>query len=98
MKEQLWVCQLLTTSRNSHNYLDDLKSELWGMLMTEEIVKWLEQLQLESDNYFDIYLEMADGFDKLKTNFQEYTIRKYLEKISRAMKIWVDTCRVIIPN
>jgi len=82
--------------RNSHNYLKDLKCELWGMLLTEELVKWLEQLQLESDNYFDIYLEMSTGLNKLKDNFQEYAIRKYLEKISHAMNIWVDTCRIIM--
>ena len=87
---------MVNHKRNSHNYLKDLKSELWGMLLTEEIVKWLEQLQLESDNYFDIYLEMADGLNKLKDNFQEYAIRKYLEKIAHAMNIWVDTCRTIM--
>jgi predicted house-cleaning noncanonical NTP pyrophosphatase (MazG superfamily) len=82
--------------RNSHNYLKDLKSELWGMLLTEEIVKWLEQLQLESDNYFDIYLEMANGLKKLKEGFAEYAIRKYLEKIANAMNVWVDACRKIL--
>jgi hypothetical protein len=84
--------------RNSHNYLKDLKCELWGMLLTEEIVKWLEQLQLESNNYFDVYLEMAKGINKLKNNFQEYAIRKYLEKISQAMTIWVGTCHKIMNN
>ena len=82
--------------RNSHNYLKDLKCELWGMLLTEEIVKWLEDYQLESGNYFDIYLEMANGLNKLKNKFQEYAIRKYLEKISNAMFVWVDTCRKIM--
>jgi hypothetical protein len=89
---------IVNHKRNSHNYLKDLKSELWGMLMTEEIVKWLEQLHLESDNYFDIYIEMADGLSKLKNNFQEYAIRKYLEKISLAMKVWVSTCHEIMSN
>jgi hypothetical protein len=84
--------------RNSHNYLKDLRHELWGMILTEEIVKWLEQLQLESNNYFDIYLEMANGLQKLKNNFQEYAIRKYLEKIAHAMNIWVDTCHKIMKD
>jgi hypothetical protein len=82
--------------RNSHNYLKDLRHELWGMTLTEEIVKWLEQLQLESNNYFDIYLEMSTGLNKFKDTFQEYAIRKYFEKIARAMNIWVDACRTIM--
>jgi hypothetical protein len=87
---------IVAHKRNSHNYLKDLKSELWGMLLTEDLVKWLEQLQLESHNYFDIYVEMAEGLNKLKENFQEYAIRKYLEKIASAMIIWVDTCHTIM--
>jgi hypothetical protein len=87
---------IVNHKRNSHNYLKDLKCELWGMLLTEEIVKWLEQLQLESDNYFDIYLEMSIELIKLKNNFQEYAIRKYLEKTSKAMNIWVETCRRVM--
>jgi hypothetical protein len=82
--------------RNSHNYLKDLKCELWGMLLTEEIVKWLEQLQLESNNYFGIYLEMANSLNNLKENFQEYAIRKYLEKISHTMNVWVNACHKIL--
>lgn len=84
--------------RNSHNYLKDLRHELWGMTLTEEIVNWLEHLQLESKNYFDIYLEMANGLNKLKDNFQEYAIRKYLEKIAYAMNVWVDTCHKILKD
>lgn len=56
MNERAVVGRPITNhKRNSHNYLKDLKSELWGMLLTEEIARWLEQLQLESKNYFDIY-------------------------------------------
>jgi hypothetical protein len=97
MDERVTIGQpMVDHKRNSHNYLKDLRHELWGMILTEEIVKWLEQLQLESKNYFDIYLEMANGLNKLKENFQEYAIRKYLEKIARAMYIWVSTCHEIL--
>lgn len=84
--------------RNSHNYLNDLKQELWGMTLTEEIVDWLESLQLESKDYFNIYLEMARELLKLKDRFQDYSIRKYLDKISQAMIIWVDACRKILDD
>ena len=99
MNERVTVGKpMVDHKRNSHNYLKDLRRELWGMILTEEIVNWLEQLQLESNNYFDIYLEMAKGLNKLKDNFQEYAIRKYLEKISHAMNIWVDACHKILDD
>jgi hypothetical protein len=84
--------------RNSHNYLKDLRYELWGMTLTEEIVKWLEQLQLESNNYFDLYLEMARELNKLKENFHDYAIRKYFEKVTHAMKLWVGACHKIFDS
>jgi len=87
---------LVNHRRNTHNYLKDLKSELWGMILTEEIVKWLEQLQLESDNYYDIYMEMSRGINSLSDSFHEYAIKKYLSKVSQAMSIWVGTCRTIL--
>ena len=58
--------RLVNHKRNSHNYLKDLKQELWGMTLTEEIVDWLETLQLESNDYFNIYQEMAKKLLKLK--------------------------------
>jgi predicted house-cleaning noncanonical NTP pyrophosphatase (MazG superfamily) len=41
---------------------------------------------------------MANGLNKLKDNFQEYAIRKYLEKIADAMSVWVDACHKILEN
>lgn len=99
MNERVTIGQpIVDHKRNSHNYLKDLRFELWGMTLTEEIVKWLEQFQLESNNYFDIYLEMANGLNKLKDTFQEYAIRKYMEKIVHAMNVWIDVCREIIKD
>jgi hypothetical protein len=99
MNERVTIGQpIVDHKRNAHNYLKDLRHELWGMTLTEEIVKWLEQLQIESNNYFDIYLEMANGLDKLKDSFQEYAIRKYLEKIVYAMDVWVDACHKILDD
>jgi len=96
MNERVTVGKpLLNHKRNTHDYLKDLRHELWGMILTEEIVNWLENLQLESNNYFDIYLEMARKLNKMKNKFQEYAIRKYLEKVTQAMSIWVDACHKI---
>lgn len=87
---------LIDHRRNSHNYLNDLRHELWGMILTERIAEWLENLQLESNNYFDIYLELAKNLEKLKSEFSEYSIKKYFSKIVDSMRIWVHTCEKIM--
>jgi hypothetical protein len=38
---------------------------------------------------------MARKLNKMKNKFQEYAIRKYLEKVTQAMSIWVDACHKI---
>jgi hypothetical protein len=97
MDDRITIGKPLTNhKRNTHNYLKDLKHELWGMILTEKLVEWLEQLQLESNNYFDAYLEIAQALQKFKENFQEAAIRKYFEKISYAMNIWIETCQKIL--
>ncbi len=97
MNERVTIGKPLANhKRNAHDLLNDLKHELWGMILTEELVPWLEQLQLENNNYFDAYLEISKGLNKFKENFQEQSIGKYLRKISEAMEIWVDACTKIL--
>jgi len=97
MDDRITIGKPLTNhKRNTHDYLKDLKHELWGMILTEKLAGWLEQFQLESNNYFDAYLEISQALQKFKENFQEAAIRKYFEKISYAMNIWIETCQKIL--
>jgi len=93
MDERVTIGKPLTNHRrNVHNFLEDLKQELWGMLITEKLVDWLEKIQLEEKDYFEAYLEIAEKLQVFKETFKEYAIRKYLEKIIQAMNMWVNVC------
>jgi hypothetical protein len=81
--------------RNLHNLFDDLKAELTGMILTEKIVEFLESTELENRTYQDAYLELAE---KLLTSpiDDRPVIKRYLKKVSAAMRIWVESCDRVI--
>ena len=83
--------------RNSHNLLNDLKMELWGMILTEKFVSWLEDIDLKGSSYLEAYDHLAYSMkNKLAKSFDDAIIRKYFEKLSKAMNIWTDTCSQVL--
>lgn len=77
--------------RNPHNYFDDLKFEFHGMLITEKLTEILENIELNSKNYFDGYLELANILDKTQI-IQDDNVQKYFRKVTNNMRIWLDIC------
>ena len=77
--------------RNPHNLIKDLQSEIWGILITEYLAPAIESIELEGRTYADLYLDLAEKLSQL--NFHpDKTVKKYFEKMSDAMRIWVDVC------
>lgn len=87
---------LTNHKRNIHNLFTDLKNELWGMILTEKLVPWIENLQLSGKSYFNAYAEIAENLKVFKETFQENSIKKYLGKTANAMKTWLDACNKIL--
>jgi hypothetical protein len=77
--------------RNPHNYFDDLKFEFYGMLVTEKLADILERIELNSRNYVDGYLELAEILDKTEI-YPDINVQKYFKKVTNCMRIWLETC------
>ena len=84
--------------RNKHNYLKDLQNELGGMVLTESLVSVIESAQLETKTYGKAYRELARKVDEMATQSEDFSkeIKDYMSHITRAMRIWVDTCNEIM--
>lgn len=77
--------------RNLHNLFDDLKAELFGMILTEKIVKFLETCNLDNKTYRDAYLELAEKLSTAPID-NKPVIKRYTKRIAHAMRIWVESC------
>jgi hypothetical protein len=80
--------------RNIHDIFKDLRAELYGMIMTERLIEFLEPLNLTAKNYSDAYLELAEHLSKANLG-NEKGINTYIAKLTKAMKIWIETCERI---
>ena len=81
--------------RNPHDLLEDLKNELWGIILTEHLVQELERIELNQRTYLDNYVELAE---KLR-NIQICNLKsanKYFQRVTESMQIWADTCEQIL--
>lgn len=98
MGDKITVGQPLSKHiRNSHNLLNDLKMELWGMLLTEKFVDWLESVNIKGNTYIESYDYLSKDMKKnLAPSFDDSIIRKYFEKLSNAMNVWTKACSQII--
>lgn len=81
--------------RNLHTLFDDLKAELMGMIITEKIVEFLEACDLNENTYEDAYLELADKLQTAQIDDRP-VVKRYMKKITNAMRIWVDACEKVL--
>jgi len=82
--------------RNPHNLLNDLKMELWGMILTEKFVEWIESTDLRGKTYSESYYFLGEKMEtKLANSFDDTNIRNYFKKLGNSMKIWVNACEQI---
>ncbi len=97
MGDKVTVGEPLTRHlRNPHDLLNDLKMELWGMILTEKFVEWIESTDIRGSSYSECYYSLAKTMEsKLANSFNDANIRKYFIKLSNAMKIWIGACEKI---
>jgi len=84
--------------RNKHNLLDDLRQELWGMILTNQLAPILESIELTASTYDAAYLELAKKLEDRVTSNGEFNdeAKSYFRTVTSAMRIWVDVCREIM--
>jgi len=81
--------------RNLHNLFNDLRAELLGMILTEKIVEFLEDCNLDNKTYKDAYLELADKLSTTPID-DKPVIRRYMKRIANAMRVWVEACDKVL--
>ncbi len=83
-----------THKRNRHNLLEDLRQELWGMILTQSLVEMLDQIKLQGNTYAECYRDLSFKLEKASNETADKyfndEVRAYFQKISSAMRVWLD--------
>lgn len=89
---------LVDHKRNPHDYVDDLRQEFWGMILTD----WL--LDLLRREFKPTALDVCDRVDELASfllssginqlpNWCVPEMKAFLEYTARNLSVWADVCR-----
>jgi hypothetical protein len=68
----------------------DLKAELEGMIINEVLWKIVDSLELNGKDYFENYLELANGIEKNIGKFSEKAHRDFISLQVEKMKLWLE--------
>lgn len=68
----------------------DLKAELEGMVMNETLWKIVDSLELNGKDYFECYLELANGIERNVEKFGEKAHRDFINLQVEKMKLWLE--------
>lgn len=79
--------------RTPHNLFKDLYHELAGMVIVEELLPWLQQLQLHGSDYSGSYAALADALDAGAGRFTGFVWddggRDFLHDTAACMRRWL---------
>ena len=84
--------------RTPHDLFDDLHQELTGIIITEELTKFLASFELSGSSYLGSYENLAiiiGDFCEHTKDLQEDHFKKYFEYVSQAMLVWCKTVKMI---
>lgn len=88
---------LVEHRRNPHNYIDDLRNEFWGMILTDWLVDMLRtQFNPKSTDMCDRVHELATFLEgeALKTlpSYAPEEIHAFMQYLGTTMHHWSDVC------
>lgn len=85
--------------RQTHNLFLDLHQELAGIVLTEDLLPWLRELKLASDNYTGAYAELADALAEQADRFTGFIWddggRAFLRETAMHMRTWLRTIQML---
>jgi glycosyltransferase involved in cell wall biosynthesis len=86
--------------RNQHDPLKDLKSEFWGLLVTDQLVDWLATVEIyETQNYSAVYLDLSSQLDAaIPQIFPDADIQRHLQYITKCMASWIEAYEAVFPQ
>ncbi len=91
---------LVEHRRNPHNYVDDLRYEFWGMVLTDWLLKTLRtSFSPQSKHIVDRVMELADFLEsQAGTSLPPWCpaeIKEFLQSTASGMRLWSAACRQI---
>jgi hypothetical protein len=89
---------LVEHRRNPHNYIDDLRFEYWGMILTDWLLKELhDNFKTANSNVIDRVGELAEFLAESSMNslpsWCPKTVKNFLAETAATVSIWAETCR-----
>lgn len=85
--------------RTPHNLFKDLYHELAGMVLIEEILPWLQELQLESGSYASLYGSLADALEEKAATMRGFVWDEgggdFLRDTAANMRAWLEAVAII---
>lgn len=78
--------------RNIHNLFSDLKKELNGIVYSEIIAEFLEEIDLKGDTVVDVYSDLSDKLLKFVLNDSRFgeDFRAYIKKLHFCQNTWLE--------
>lgn len=82
--------------RNPHNYLDDLRGEFWGIILTDWLVEKLKGEFRSSRNKLDErMLDLADFVERSAEDLPQWRpqeMKDFIIRTAGSMRMWVKAC------
>lgn len=79
--------------RTPHNLMQDLYYELAGMILIEELVPWLQEVDLSGSTYGEAYASLADALECQAVTFTGFVWdqggREFLTETAACMREWL---------
>ena len=81
---------LVYHDKRTRSIFKDLKAELEGMIINETLWKIVDSLELNGEDYFECYLELANGIEKNIEKINEKVHRDFISLQVEKMKLWLE--------
>ena len=83
--------------RNKHDYVKDFRKELFGMIVNSRVFEIVKNCELDCVDYFDGYIQLAEKLNtEIREKIKDSKMMKYFNKLSKAMKIWVEVVEKVM--
>ena len=67
------------------------------MILTEHLVKLLEEINLEKSTYSEAYVELGQKLSERVSNSDlQQEVKDYFRQLEVNMEIWVDACGKVL--
>jgi len=85
--------------RNPHDYLNDLRCEFWGMILTDWVLaKLKDEFTPEASNVIERLIELSAFLGESVGSLPGWCpdeMRRFMGVTSESIRLWVDVCKTI---